>query len=248
MRSVLPDWAAALVLAPFIGSFLGVLIRRLPTGRRIMWARSACEACGHRLGGPEMVPLASYLLLRGRCRACHAPIALFHPLIELAALAVAASAAAGHGGALLWADCLLGWTLLALGWIDAETMLLPDVLTLPLLLAGLGATFLLTPGRLAAHAAGAAAGYLLFRGIARLYRALRGREGLGEGDAKLLAAAGAWVGWAALPEVVLVAALLGLGAAAIARLRGQALSGATAIPFGPCLALALWLVRLAGTG
>ena len=244
----LPDWLPPLLAAPFVGSLLGVLVRRLPRGLPVALDRSRCESCGHALGPAELVPLASYAVLRGRCRHCGAAISPFHPLIELAALLVAIWAATSAPDAgLLWADCVLGWTLLALGWIDWETMVLPDALTLPLILAGLGAALLLAPDRAALHAAGAALGWLGFRAVALAYRALRGRDGLGEGDAKLLAAAGAWVGPTALPLVVFLGALLGI-ALTLARSAGSGLRRETAVPFGPSLALAVWLVRLYGDG
>ena len=134
--------------------------------------------------------------------------------IELAALVPALWAvASGDDGFRLWADCGLGWTLLALSWIDWRHMILPDVLTLPLVLAGLGCGFHARSDNIVDHAAGAAIGYLLFIGVAWAYRLARGRDGLGEGDAKLLAAAGAWVTWLGLAEVMLIAAVTGLLAA-----------------------------------
>lgn len=235
------------ILAPFIGSFLGVLIRRLPAGQPIALARSACASCGRRLDVRDLVPVVSFVVLRGRCRTCRAPIGVFHLAVELAALAVALWAALTlTEPAWIWASCVLGWVLLVLGWIDVEHMMLPDVLTLPLLLAGLGATLLLDAPDVADHALGAVLGYVAFRAVAAGYRAWRGRDGLGGGDAKLLAAAGAWLGWQALPWVVLEASLAGIGAALIARLLGHRISGATALPFGPFIALGIWLVWLYG--
>jgi leader peptidase (prepilin peptidase)/N-methyltransferase len=235
------------ILAPFIGSFLGVLIRRLPVGQPIVLARSACASCGRSLAARDLLPVVSFLLLRGRCRTCHAPIGVFHLAVELVAAAVALWAALTMAEAdWVWASCVLGWTLLALGWIDVEHMLLPDVLTLPLLLAGLGATLLLDPGDIFDHALGAVAGYLVFRAVAEAYRAWRGRDGLGGGDAKLLAAAGAWLGWQALPAVVLEASLAGIAAALVARVLGRRVSRTTALPFGPFIAAAIWLVWLYG--
>ncbi len=237
-----------LLAAPFVGSFLGVLIRRLPRDRPVVLSRSCCEACGAALSPLELVPVASYLALRGRCRRCAAPIGAFHPAIELAALAVAVWAATVDGGSpgLLWADCGLGWTLLALAWIDWEWMRLPDVLTLPLLAAGLGVAALFDPGDLLGHTAGAALGYVGLRAIAAGYRAWRRRDGLGAGDAKLLGAAGAWVGWQALPQVLLLAAVTGLLLAGAQHLRGRRVDRNTKLPFGPPLALALWIVWLYG--
>lgn len=246
MDTLLP----ALLAAPFVGSFLGVLIRRLPDGRPVALARSRCEACGAAIPPRHMLPIGSFFLLRGRAACCGAPISWAHPAIELAALAVAAWAGSVAGGdaARLWAGCVLGWTLLALAWIDAERMMLPDMLTLGLLLAGLAAAWALTPdalfsGALFDRALGAAIGFILLRGVGGLYRRLRGRDGLGQGDAKLLAAIGAWVGWQTLPVVLLGAALFGI---ATALLRGNGLRAQTVVPFGPGLALAGWLVWLYG--
>jgi leader peptidase (prepilin peptidase)/N-methyltransferase len=249
-RGGLQPWILPVVVSPCVGSFLGVLIRRLPAGRRVAWTRSACEACGAAVAARDLVPLGSYIALRGRCRACAAPIAPFHPLVELAALAIAciAALAVPDAPARLWIGCGLGWALLVLAWIDWEHLLLPDAITLPLVPAGLAATFWLAPEALAAHAAGAALGYSAFRGFAWAYRRLRGREGLGQGDAKLLAAAGAWLGWEALPAVVLVAAFAGLGLAGALALKRGGLDREARLPFGPCLALALWLCWLRSGG
>ena len=144
-------------------------------------------------------------------------------------------------------DCMLGWTLLALAWIDWHHMRLPDALTLPLLLLGLLATWIDAPDEIAASVIGAIAGYAALWFIDFCYRLARGRAGLGLGDAKLLAAGGAWLGWQALPWTVLLASLLGLTLAAAQRARGMELTRETALPFGPSLAAAIWLVRLYGT-
>ncbi len=235
------------IVAPFIGSFLGVLIRRLPAGQPVVLARSFCASCGANLAACDLVPVVSFLVLRGRCRRCRAPIGVFHLVIELAAVAVALWVVLTQTEpGWIWASCVLGWTLLALAWIDAEHMFLPDMLTLPLVLAGLGACVLLDRWSVVDHALGAALGYLAFRAIAAFYQAWRGRTGLGGGDAKLLAAAGAWLGWQALPWVVLEASLAGIAAALTARVLGRHISRATALPFGPFLAIAIWLVWLYG--
>jgi leader peptidase (prepilin peptidase)/N-methyltransferase len=241
-------WILPVLAAPFIGSFLGVLVRRLPEGRRVAFARSACGACRHTLGPADMVPVLSFVASRGRCRHCGAPIPRFHLWIELAALAVPISAAVAEsplpGGPALWAGCALGWALLALAWIDAASWRLPDVLTLPLILAGLLQTMWLEPEALFDRALAAALGYTAFLVLNLTYRRLRGRDGLGLGDAKLLAAGGAWLGVAALPGVVLAAALAALAWAAAQRLRGVTLSGESRLAFGPFLAAGIWLMWL----
>ena len=233
--------------APFIGSFLGVLIRRLPEGRPIAFARSRCEACGSVLSVSQLAPLVSYIVQRGRCRRCGSAISPFHLMIEGAASLVAIWAILTEADPVRqWVDCGLGWTLLTLGWIDFRYMWLPDVLSLPLLLAGLAVTLVARPAGAIEHAAGAAVGYLGLRGISWSYRFIRGREGIGGGDAKLLAAAGAWLGLAGLPYVLLLAALLGLAMAACLALRGRRLHAHSALPFGPCLASAFWLIWMHG--
>ena len=184
---------------------------------------------------------------RGRCRRCGVAIGAFHPVIETAALVVALWATLVETDPTrLWVDCLLGWTLLTLSWIDWRWMRLPDALTLPLLLGGLLVTLAIQPEVVTGHAVGAAAGYVGLRAVAWCYRVVRGREGIGAGDAKLLGAAGAWLGLAWLPVVLLLAALVGLGAAACLALAGRRLRADTALPFGPCLALAFWLIWLHG--
>jgi len=237
---------ALLAAAPFIGSFLGVVIRRLPERRALVWARSSCESCGAVLRPGELVPLVSWMVSRGRCRHCGAAFGWSYPAIELAALALAAIALLVDDTETAWLDALLGWWLLALAWIDLRRWILPDALTLPLILAGLLAAVIFDPDALADRAFGAALGYLALRLLAWAYARLRGREGLGQGDAKLLAAAGAWLGAMALPQVILLAALSALLAAAGLRLYGTPLRAQSALPFGPFLALAIWALWLFG--
>lgn len=236
--------AALLVVSPIIGSTLGVLIRRLPKGAPVVVARSRCAACGVRLAWFDLVPLLSFAWLRGACRHCGGRIAWFHLWVELAAVAIAVWSIALHGSG-AWLDCALGWPLLALAWIDAEEMLLPDALTLPLVAGGLAAAWFVAPDNLADRVLGAALGWASFTLIAVIYRLLRGREGLGGGDAKLLAAAGAWVGWSGLPAVVLVAATSALVSTLVVRAFRPAVAGAP-LCFGPWLAAGLWLVWLYG--
>jgi leader peptidase (prepilin peptidase)/N-methyltransferase len=236
-----------LLLAPFIGSFIGVLIKRLPTRRPVIWARSACEHCGTALEARDLVPLASWLVSQGQCRRCQHSLGWFYPGIEVAALAVAAIAVAVDGAPQAWLDCLLGWPLLALAWIDIRDWLLPDVLVLPLLVAGLVVTAAVDPEDLADCAAATLLGYIGLRLVAGLYRRLRHREGLGQGDAKLLAAGGAWLGTAALPQIVVISALAALAIAAALRVAGVGLKAHSALPFGPFLAAAIWVLWLLGS-
>lgn len=235
--------AAVLAVSPAIGSLLGVLIRRLPAGRPVVFARSACDACGATLTTADLVPLLSYAWFRGRCRHCAAPIGSFHPAIELAALGVGLWAVVAAGGtAALWPAAVLGWGLLALGWTDWEYLVLPHALTMPLLAAGLLATAWLDPSAVTEHALAAAFGYLTLWAVAAVYRRARGRDGLGMGDAALLASAGAWVGVTGLPSVLLIGALLGIALLLGVRAARRDVGGALAVPFGAPLAAAIWIV------
>ncbi len=245
---MLTDGMALIVLisAPFVGSFLGTLAIRLPDGRGVVTGRSACPSCGATLGAASLVPLLSWALQRGRCTACAGPISVFYPAIELAALGIAIWAASVFSGWLLLASCGLGWGLLALAAIDARRLLLPDVLTLPLIPAGLAAIAAIRPEALLAHALAAGAGWAAFAAIGWLYRRLRGRSGLGLGDAKLLAGAGAWVGLAGLPSVVLLASVTALVWAVASGLRHGSLRAGQVVPFGPFIALGLWITWLYG--
>jgi leader peptidase (prepilin peptidase)/N-methyltransferase len=242
------DWlylAGLALVALVIGSFVGALVVRLPMGVGIAVGRSRCPSCGHQLAPADLVPLASYLWRRGRCRYCLARIGIFYPAVELASLAIALWAATLTQGPLLWASCVLGWTLLALGLIDWREHILPDALTLPLLLVGLAVAWFLERNALVDRLLGAALGYAIFALIAWGYWRWRGREGLGMGDAKLLAALGAWVGGSGLPGVVLIAAVVALAVALFRALRGG-LDLGERIPFGPYLAAAGWLIWLYG--
>jgi leader peptidase (prepilin peptidase)/N-methyltransferase len=239
-----PFWLAPVLISPIVGSFLGVLIQRLPEARPIVFARSRCDRCGHPLAPVDLVPLVSYAVSRGRCRYCGESIGSFPLAIELAALAVAAWAAVTVEDSALWLTCVFGWMLLTAAWIDLRTMLLPDILTLPSLAIGLAATWLTMPDALVDHLLAAALGYLSLAALAWAWRTFRGRDGLGLGDAKLLAALGAWLGLSELPYVLLLAACAGLAAAGAAALAGKRVTAVTAVPFGPCLAIAGWLLWL----
>ncbi|MCB8883173.1 prepilin peptidase [Acidisoma cellulosilytica] len=244
MSAISPDSLYVILLAPFVGSFLGVLIKRLPKRLPVAFDRSRCDDCNHILGPLDLVPLISFVALRGKCRFCSAPIGLFYVSIELAALTIAVIAIAmSVDPAVMWFGCVLGWALLALAWIDWGYMILPDVLTLPLILLGLFATYWLDPGDITDHALAAAFGYLAFRAIAVLYRRIRGRDGLGEGDAKLMAAAGSWVGIGPLPYILIGGAVLTLAAAALKSWWSrQSIEPRMRLPLGAGLCLALWIV------
>ncbi|MFM5378631.1 prepilin peptidase [Aeromonas dhakensis] len=253
-----------------IGSFLNVVIHRLPIMLEREWRaeylsyvnpetqpqqeerynlmvpRSACPHCGHAITAMENIPLLSWLWLKGRCRECQAPISARYPLVELLtallSLVVAATFPPGWG---LLAALLLTWVLVALTFIDLDKMLLPDQLTLPLLWGGL--LFNLAGGfvPLADAVIGAMAGYLVLWSLYWAFKLLTGKEGMGYGDFKLLAALGAWLGWQALPIVLLLSSLVGaiIGISLIL-LRNH--HQGKPIPFGPYLAIAGWIALLWG--
>ena len=242
----MPEWLVASLVAPFVGSFLGLVALRLPEGRAVVVSRSRCPHCGRVLGPVDLIPLVGWLLGRGHCRHCKAALGVFYPAIEIAAIAVALWAASQMSGWLLWASCGFGWALLALAAIDLRNMILPDVLTLPLIPLGLVVAYVAVPERIADHAIGALAGFAALAGIRWAYQRLRHREGLGFGDVKLCAAIGAWLSWVGLPSAILIGALAGtlwvLGTARAA----PGLSPTREVPFGAFLALGSWVVWLHG--
>ena len=245
--------AAATLLGLLAGSFLNVVIHRGPAmwglvddeARRgdLIAPRSYCPACGARIRIVHLVPLAGFLLTGGKCAACGAPISKRYPIVELlgAAAGLGAVALFGPSFAALAAAALL-WSLIALAVIDLETGFLPDAVTLPLALAGVAVNVWGLFATWQAALIGAAVGYGAFWLIAEAFYRLRGMEGLGLGDAKLLAALGAWLGWQALPPVVFIASIIGLAGALAMRLTGARISTHTALPFGPALAAAGALV------
>jgi len=250
------------------GSFLNVVIHRLPLILEDDWRRECAEAakaqsqpsprltlarpgsrcphCGHALRVLENIPLLSYLFLRGRCSACGAPIGLRYPLVE-AATAVLSVLVVWRFG-VSWesaAALVLTWGLIALAVIDYDTQLLPDAITLPLLWIGLLASLAgwFTDSRSAIL--GAAIGYASLWGVFQLFRMVTGKEGMGYGDFKLLALFGAWLGWQHLPQLILLSALTGavVGTLLILLRRHDR---QVPIPFGPYLAAAGWISLMWG--
>ncbi len=232
---------ATLLAAPCVGSYLGIALQRGP----LALGRSRCESCGATLGAIDLVPIVSFLLLRGRCRTCHARIPTMLLLIEGTLLLIAVIAAGFEpAGPELAIAAGLGAVLFALALIDLRSMRLPDALTLPLLLCGLLVCFWTERSALTLHAAAAALDYLGLRLLAQLYRRSRGIEGIGAGDAKLLAAGGAWLGLAAMPDLLVLSGSLGIVGFMVAALRRGRLDTEFRLPFGPALALAIWLLWL----
>ena len=240
------SWIWPVVLAPFIGSFLGVIAMRLENLRSIAFGRSACPECGTQLAARDLVPLLSWLASHGQCRHCRRPVSLFYPGIELAAIGIAIWSVTVSSGWILWVTCLFGWVLLTLAVIDFKYYVLPDFLTLPLIPAGILVAWVLDPSAVLDHVIGAAGGLFFVLGLRWFYQALRGREGIGLGDAKLLAAAGAWASWSGLPSIVLIAAVVGLCAALLRRWHDGKLTMTDRMPFGAFLCFGIWIVWLYG--
>lgn len=239
MHDIVLNALAGLVLGAIAGSFAATLLVRWPQGRRL-GGRSRCDGCAAPLAPLELVPVLSFAAQRGRCRRCRAAIDRRHLGVELAAALIGAAAFAAHGPLIGAATALFGWWLLLLAWLDAEHHWLPDALTLPLVPLGLAVALLGLGVPPLDRIIGAAAGGGALWAIAFAYRRLRGREGLGGGDPKLLAGIGAWLGWMQIPFVLLAASALGLSAAAVGALRGRQVTRTTALPFGTLLALAAW--------
>ena len=249
---------AAILVGLCVGSFLNVVIYRLPKMLDRGWTlqcaelngetvpeappynlivpRSACPSCGHPISAAENIPVVSWIVLRGKCKACRAPISVRYPVVEILGGLFAAWSVyrfgltpKGIGAAILL------WSLLALTMIDVDTQLLPDDITLPLLWAGLAFNLWGVFAPLASAVIGAIAGYLSLWVVYWLFKLIRGKEGMGYGDFKLLGALGAWLGWEMLPLIVLLSSLAG----AVVGLGLVALKGRdhnVPLAFGPYLA------------
>ncbi|MDT8404336.1 A24 family peptidase [Sulfuriflexus sp.] len=262
---------ACFILGLLLGSFLNVVILRLPVIMQKEWhqqcrellelerqegvdnqvfnlvrPRSCCPECGHMISALENIPVFSYLFLKGKCAGCGTRISPRYPLIELLT-AVLTAVVAWHFGFTWQAGTamLLTWALIALSFIDIDHHLLPDSITLPLLWLGL--LLSLVPVFVDSHTSlvGAAAGYLSLWLIYHLFRILTGKEGMGYGDFKLLAVFGAWMGWQMLPVIIMLSSAVGavIGISLIL-FRGRDRN--IPIPFGPYLAAAGWIALLWG--
>ena len=250
-----PIIIASVGLGAILGSFLNVVIHRGPR----LWGlvdgpprgnlstpNSYCPACQAPIPWFRLIPIASYFLQKGRCAACGSAISPRYPAVETLGAIVAGAAVSAFGASwAAFAAACFGWALIALAFIDLETGYLPDAITFPLGIAGLGANALSLFVPFSQAVIGAAAGSGAFWLIGAAFEKIRGKEGLGHGDAKLLAAIGVWGGWAILPMVVLIAAATTLGAVAIQRALRKKLSINEPIPFGPGLCAAGFIALLA---
>ena len=259
----------ALVFGLLVGSFLNVVIHRLPkmmerewqaqcaeltgtalpkpaTRYNLLVPASTCPSCGTPIRAIDNIPVVSWLMLRGRCTKCRAPISARYPLVELAT-GVLSAFTAWHYGFGLTGLAAIGfmWALIAVTCIDLDTQLLPDDITLPLIWAGLLANLGGAFTELSSAVIGAVAGYLPLWAVYWLFKLATGKEGMGYGDFKLLAAIGAWAGWQVLPLALLLSAGVGavIGVALIVFARhGRSVP----IPFGPYLAVAGYIALLWG--
>ena len=264
-------YLSVFIIGLAVGSFLNVVITRLPVIMEREWKKqcrefldleaesdareepltlsrpaSRCPHCGHRISVLENIPVISYLLLRGRCRECGTRISPQYPLVELAA-GIMSVVVAWHFG-VSWETLfalLLTWALIALSVIDLRTTLLPDDITLPFVWLGVLLAIPALFTDLQASVIGAAVGYLSLWLIFHAFRLLTGKEGLGYGDFKLLALLGAWLGWQSLPIVILLASFVG-AAVGIALMVFRGHQRETPIPFGPYLAAAGWIALIWG--
>ncbi|UVH54466.1 A24 family peptidase [Pseudomonas sp. CBSPBW29] len=261
--------SGALLLGLIVGSFINVLVWRLPKMLEREWRaqahevlglpaepitapynlmrpNSCCPHCNHPIRPWENIPLLSYLLLRGRCSSCHSPISARYPFTELACGLISAVVAWHFGfGWAAGAVMVLSWGLLAMSLIDVDHQLLPDVLVLPLLWLGLilnsFGVFVSLPDALW----GTVAGYMSLWSVFWLFKLITGKDGMGYGDFKLLAMLGAWGGWQILPMTLLLSSLVGvMGGLILLRLRKAQVS--VPMPFGPYLAIAGWIALLWG--
>ena len=244
MSTALPPafWPILLgVVGVVFGSFIATIAIRWPAGRSALAGRSTCDGCGRTLTALELVPLASFAMLRGRCRTCRTPIAPGHVVTELlgGAIGVGAGLIAPGWEGVGAAAC--GWLLLALGAIDLAAFWLPDVLTGSLAVVALAGGLAGLGVDMEARLIGGVAGFGVLWLVARAYREVRGRVGLGGGDPKLFGAIGLWLGWRALPQVLLIAALTGLAIALAMRLAGRRIAMTDRLPLGTLLAGAAFL-------
>jgi leader peptidase (prepilin peptidase) / N-methyltransferase len=260
---------ASLLFGLSVGSFLNVVIYRLPKMLETQWTQdclehlgqpgetpaapfnlnrpaSHCPSCQHKIRPWENIPVISWLMLRGRCSNCHNPISPRYPIIE-AVTGLLSLTVAMHFG-LSWATAgalLLTWALIALSMIDFDVQMLPDNITLPFLWLGLLLSLHGIFADTQAAIIGAVAGYLSLWSVYQLFKRLTGKEGMGYGDFKLLAMLGAWLGWQYLPQIILLSALVGaVVGVSLILLRGRDRN--IPIPFGPYLAAAGWISLMWG--
>jgi leader peptidase (prepilin peptidase)/N-methyltransferase len=252
-RNTAEEWTSSVeflptlvvVASPFVGSFIGCVADRLPADRPLLWSRSSCDHCDHALGPRDLVPVFSWILSGAKCRYCGGRLSPYYPLVEAVALGVALWALLVFDGRLLWITVGLGWGLLALAAMDVRHMILADSLNAILAVSGLLVALWWSHYSMQSHVVGLLVGAGGLYLVNMIYRSVRGRDGLGLGDVKLMAGAGAWLGWQGLPSVLLyacTAALLVVFSGLLVRNPKRD----TAIPFGAFICLGIWLTWIVG--
>jgi leader peptidase (prepilin peptidase)/N-methyltransferase len=262
-------YTGVFVLGLIFGSFLNVVILRIPALLEFDWrcqcrellelknddekkppgivvSRSRCPKCNNAISARDNVPILSYLILNGKCRACKAPISIRYPVVELTTAVLFVITIWHFGPNLQGLTALLLTTfLIALTGIDFDTQLLPDNMTVPLMWAGILLSFWSVHADLSSSVIGAIAGYMSLWSIYQLFRLLTGKEGMGYGDFKLMAALGAWMGWEYLLLIVFLSSIVGTVFALALRISGRLQQGKP-MPFGPFIAAAGWITLIWG--
>lgn len=241
--------AGAAVLGAVIGSFLGAALERMPQGRSVVTGRSICDGCGKALTVPELVPVLSWLIQRGRCRGCGGAIGWWQLACETGGAALAVIAVLMARDRMVLAGMVMGWQLLLLALLDLRHLWLPSRLVALLAASGLllalaNALSAGVPMLMLLSLGGGVLGFGILWLVARLYLKTRGRDGMGGGDPLLLGAIGLWVGPLGVVEVLLGASIIGIGATVAMFAMGRKLAADTPLPLGTCLAVAAWPIFL----
>lgn len=262
--------AYSFIIGAFVGSFLNVVIHRIPLMLERQWKsdcqelltpnnntqtpekynlwvpRSRCPSCDHQIRALENVPILSYLFLKGKCSQCGIKISLQYPFVELFTAILTTIVVWTYGFSIQsFGAILLTWFLISLSGIDIKTQLLPDNMTLPLLWLGIVFNIFNTYTDLTSSVLGAIFGYLSLWSVFHIFKLITGKEGMGYGDFKLLAALGAWLGWQSLPLIILLSSAVG-AIIGITMIVTKLQERSTPIPFGPYLAIAGWIAMLYG--
>lgn len=246
----MPDWVWPLllgILGLVFGSFIATVALRWPQGRSAMRGRSACDGCDKALAAHELIPLLSWVIQRGRCRACGKAIHAAHPAAEALGLTIGVAAGLVAPGWEGVAGAVFGWLLLALAALDLAAFWLPNRLTATLAVAGIVDGMFFAPGWID-RILGGAIGFGLLYLVAFTYRHVRGREGLGGGDPKLFGAIGLWLGASMLAPVLLGASVTGLAVALAMKLSGREIGMTSRLPLGTLLAIAAFPAWLYSVG
>lgn len=235
-----------LVIAPFIGSFIGVLVLRIPAGEPIVIARSKCQNCDTQLKAIDLVPILSWLLLKGKCRHCNVGYGHEHLMYEFGALIIALWVTLYIPHQLQWVGCLFGWTIFTIAAIDYKFFVLPDLLTIPLLISGLAIVYQFDKSSLYHHVLGGVIGYSSLSLVSFIYSTIKKKKGMGGGDPKLFAAIGTWVGWVGLPSVLIFSCMTAFIYLGFKKAIGDPTSLDEKIPFGTHLSIGAWIVWIYG--